>query len=60
MRETYRGQIRTFEELRHANEAELLQKYDAALEEIQNEFTQAQKLDEALEVKEFREQRLSE
>ena len=57
LRSKYREQIETFKETRDAAEADLLEKYDGALQAMQDEFTQEQKLDDALEVKSFRERR---
>lgn len=57
LRLTYRRELSRHEADRQVAEAGLLEKYDAALGAIQDKFTQEQKLDDALEVKAFREHR---
>lgn len=54
LRQTYRQKSAEHAETRSLAEAELLTRYDAALQALQDRFTGEQKLDDALEVRTFR------
>ena len=60
LRHTYRQKAAQYDATRKATEAGLLTKYADALQAMQDRFTQEQKLDEALEVKAFREEQAPE
>ena len=55
LRQTYRQKATEHAETRSLAEAELLSRFKTALQTLQDRFTGEQKLDEALEVRAFRE-----
>ena len=57
LRQTYRQKATEFTSARSLAENELLARFGSALQALQDRFTSEQKLDEALEVKTFRESR---
>lgn len=60
LRAIYREKSGEYEAARRDAEADLLDKYDRALADLQDRFTAEQKLDDALEVRAFRERRSGE
>ncbi len=60
LRVTYRQKSGEYETARRDAEAELLEKYQRALADLQDRYTAEQKLDDALEVRAFRERLIAE